>query len=145
MSQKEFLNGFFWRSSQYFIGFILYEKRHLLTNWSLPFVAILLSYVLDIYRISIFPLLGGTALFIISFKMVLPDKNIYKQLNITGIWIFLTHMFNLLGIKGILKITNTSVGWVSLMLIASISTFLTSSMLYYLSRTRSFKWLRTII
>ena len=84
-------------------------------------------------------------MFLISYMIALPDNGIYNNLNTIGIWIYLTHMFNLLVIKFFLIQTNISLDKYVLLFISFIFVFITSSAINQLSKAKGFAWLKKLI
>lgn len=126
-------------------GMLLFKYSRHVANMAFALILLPLSYIFSYFDINIFPLLGGATLFLISYMTVLSDKVIYNKLNTIGIWIYLTHMFNLLLIKAFLIQTNISVDKYVLLFFSFIFTFITSSLLYRLSMTRGLLWLKKLI
>lgn len=126
-------------------GILLYKYGHKANNAIFILFLLALSCTAFYFDVNIYPLLGGVALFMISYKIVLPDNDVYNNLNTTGIWIYLTHMLNLLVIKYFLIQTNIPIDKYVLLFISFLFTFITSSVINLLSKTNGFMWLKKLI
>lgn len=126
-------------------GILLFKYSNKVSNVILALSSMALSYILFYFDVNIFPLLGGASLFLISYMIILPNNGLYNNLNAIGIWIYLTHMFNLIAIKVFLMLTDISMDKYYLLLVSLIFTFITSSAINQLSKTKGFMWLKKLI
>lgn len=126
-------------------GFLLWKYNHKANNTFFILSFLAMSLTAFYFHVEIYSLLGGAALFLISYKIELSDNDLYNNLNTIGIWIYLTHMLNLLVIKVLFFWANISIDKYTLLLISFIFTFTTSFLLFRLSNKKGFMWLKKLV
>ncbi len=128
------------------IGFLLFRYKEKLTGWVAMLLNLGLSYILFIFGVmGLFPLFGGVAMFLFSNSLQLPGGKLYYKLNVISIWIYLTHMFNILIFNRMIEFCGFVPEQFLSLLIVSVFTLLTSSILFGLSNLSPFGFLKQLV